>query len=127
MYMWDWIPVRDGASVQGSVVSTGPPTAVLLGHEVEGGRAWAIGASGCAILQHGVELGLGHGQAFGMKVAWAAGYWRAGCCANVMLGVVPHLAIAPCWFRQLREFLQEAVRGRASRDDFYTGEGWIVR
>ena len=36
LYVWDWIPVRDGASVKGSVVSTGPPAAVLR-HELEGG------------------------------------------------------------------------------------------
>jgi RecB family endonuclease NucS len=34
--MWDLVKVRDGASVQGSVISTRPPTA-LLGHEMEGG------------------------------------------------------------------------------------------
>jgi hypothetical protein len=123
LYMWDWIPVSDGVSVQSLVVSTGPPTAVLLGHEMEGGRPQSLGASGCAVQQHGVELGLGHGQAFRIKAAWAAGYWRAGCCANVVRGVVPHLAMAAGWFRQLREFFQEAVRGRASCNDFYTGDG----
>ena len=86
LYMWDWIPVRDGASIQGLVGSTGPPTAVLLGHEMEGGRPWALGVSGCAVLQHGVELGLGYGQAFRIKAAWAAGHWRARCCANVLCG-----------------------------------------
>ena len=53
LYVWDWIPVGDGAILQGLVVSTGPPTTVLLEHEMEGRRAWALGASGCAILQHG--------------------------------------------------------------------------
>ena len=62
LYVWDRIPVWNGASVQGSVVSTGPLTAVLLGYEMEGGRPWAIGASGSAIPQHGVELSLGDGQ-----------------------------------------------------------------
>jgi hypothetical protein len=32
LYVWDWVPVRDGASVESSVISTGSPTAVLLGH-----------------------------------------------------------------------------------------------
>jgi hypothetical protein len=50
LYMWDQIPVRDGVSVQSSVISTGPPTAVLLGHEMEGGRPWTLGVSGCAVL-----------------------------------------------------------------------------
>ena len=54
LYVWCWIPVWDGASVQGSVVSTGPATAVLLRHEMEGGRQWAFGASGGAFPQHGV-------------------------------------------------------------------------
>ena len=60
LYVWDWIPVRDGASVKGSVVSTGPPTAILR-HEIEGQRPWALDASCSAVLQHGVELGLGDG------------------------------------------------------------------
>jgi len=36
--VWYWISVRDGARVEGSVVSTGPTTVVLLWHEMEGGR-----------------------------------------------------------------------------------------
>ena len=80
MNVRDWIPLMDGASVQGSVISTGPPTAVLLGHEMESGRPCALGASGCAVLQYGVELGLGHGQAVRFKPAWAAGYWWVGPC-----------------------------------------------
>jgi hypothetical protein len=31
LYVWDWVPVRDGASVGSSVISTGSPTDVL-GH-----------------------------------------------------------------------------------------------
>jgi hypothetical protein len=37
LYVWDWVPVRYSKGVECSVVSTGPPTAVLLGHETEGG------------------------------------------------------------------------------------------
>ena len=122
LYVWYWIPVWDGASVQGSVVSTGPPTAVLLWHEMEGGRPWAFGASGGAILQHGVELGLGNSQTVWCQVAWAAGYRWAGCGADVMCCVVPDLVVASCWFGQPREFLQEAVWWRASSDDFDTGD-----
>ena len=99
-----------------------PPTTLLLWHEMGGGRPWTFGASGCTAPQHGVELGLGHGQAVRIKAAWAAGYWRAGRCLDVMCGVKPHLVMAPCRFRQLREFLQEAVWGLASCDDFYTGD-----
>ena len=89
---------------------------------MEGGRPWALGASGCAVLQHSVELGLGHDQAVRIKAAWAAGYWRDRCCVDVMRGVVPHLAMAPIRFRQIRKFLQEAVQGFASRNDLYTGD-----
>jgi len=96
LYVWDWIPVRNGASIKGSVVSTGPPTAVLLQHEMEGGRPWTLGASGSAIPQHGVELALGDGQAVWCQAAWAAGYRWAGCCADVMHCVVLELAVAPC-------------------------------
>jgi len=32
LYVWDWLPVRDGASVESSIISTGSPTSVLLGH-----------------------------------------------------------------------------------------------
>ena len=60
LYVWDWIPVRNGPSVKGSIVSTGPPTAVLR-HEMELGLQWVLGASGSAFPQHGVELGLGVG------------------------------------------------------------------
>ena len=93
----------DGASVQGSAVSTGPKTAVL-GNEMKGGRPWNLGASGYTVLQHGDELGIGHGQAFRTKAVWVAGYWRARCCANVVCGV-PQLTIAPCRFLQVWEFL----------------------
>lgn len=54
--------------------------------------------SGCTVLQHGVELHLGQSQAVRAKVVWAAGYWRAGCYADVMCGVVPHLAVTPVGF-----------------------------
>jgi hypothetical protein len=97
LYVWDRIPVWDGASVQSSIISAGPPTVVLLGDEMEGGRPWTLDTSGCAVLQHGVELGFGHCQAVRIKTAWAAGYWWAGRCAYVMLGAVSHLAVAPCW------------------------------
>jgi hypothetical protein len=49
LYVRDWIPVRDGASVESSVISTGSPTAVLLGHQTEGRQPWALGTSGCTI------------------------------------------------------------------------------
>jgi len=84
---------------------------------MEGGRPWALGASGGAVPQHGVGLGLSNGQA-----AWAAGYGWAGCCAGVMCCVVPDLPVAPCWLGHSREFLQEAVWWRASSDDFDTGD-----
>ena len=37
LYMWNWVPVRNGASVECSVVATGPSTDILLGNEMEGG------------------------------------------------------------------------------------------
>ena len=43
--VWDWIPVRDGPSVKGSIVSTDLPTAFLLWHEIEGGRTRALGST----------------------------------------------------------------------------------
>jgi hypothetical protein len=54
LYVWDRIPVRVGASVQSSIISAMPPNAVLLGHEVDGGRPWTFGASGSDVLNHGV-------------------------------------------------------------------------
>jgi len=45
LYVWDWIPVQDGPSVKGSIVSTEPPTTVLLRYEMEGGRTRALGSS----------------------------------------------------------------------------------
>jgi len=122
LYVWDWVPVRDGASVKSSVVSTGPPTTVLLWHEMEGGQPWALGTSGSAVPQHGVELGLGDGQAVWGKAAWVAGYRWAGCCVDVMCRVVADLTMAPCWLGQPREFFQKAVWWCVSCDDFYTGD-----
>jgi len=54
---------------------------------MEGGRPWAFGASGGAVPQQGVELGLGDGQ-----VVWCqtAGYRWAGCCADVLCCAGPH-------------------------------------
>ena len=60
-YMWHWVPVRNGASFECSVVSTGSPNAVLLGHEMEGERPRSLGASGCNIPQQGVEFSLDYG------------------------------------------------------------------
>jgi hypothetical protein len=74
-------------------------------------------ASGCTVVQHGVELSLGHGKTVWDEAARAPGCRRAGCCPDVMCSFVPHLATAACWFRQPREFLQEFVWGRASCDD----------
>jgi hypothetical protein len=37
LYVRAWIPVRYGVSVKGSVVPTGSPTAVLLGHQMKCG------------------------------------------------------------------------------------------
>jgi hypothetical protein len=119
LYVWDWIPVRNGPSVKGSMVSTGPPTAVLR-HEMEGGRPRALGTSGGAVSSHGGEFGLGV-QAVWCQASWSAGYRWAGCCADVMRCVVLDLAMTPCWLGQPREFLQEAVWCSASSDDFYTG------
>ena len=80
LYVWDWIPVMYGLSVKGSVFSTGPPTTVLR-YEMEGGRPWALRASGSAISQHGVELGFGYDQVVWCQAACAAGFRWAECCA----------------------------------------------
>jgi hypothetical protein len=32
LHVWDCVPARDGASVESSVVSTGSPTAILVGY-----------------------------------------------------------------------------------------------
>ena len=34
LYVWHWVPVRNGASIEGSIVSTWSPTGVLLRYEV---------------------------------------------------------------------------------------------
>ena len=57
---------------------------------MEGGRPWALGMSGCAVPQHGVEFSLGHGQAVQCK---AAGYWWTGRRVYMVYGVVPHLTM----------------------------------
>jgi len=117
------IPVWNGASVEGSVVSAGSPAAVLCGQYVEGGRTWFLGATGCAVLQHGVEFSLGHGHAVRCKAAWAAGYWRTWRLADMVRCVVPHLTLDAGRFCEPREFLHEAVCGRKSYDDLHIGDG----
>jgi len=96
--VWHWEPVRDSASVKGSVVSTGPPTAVIQ-HEMEGRRPWALGASGIAVPQHGIEIGIGESQAVWCQAGWAECYRWAVCCAGVMCCVVQDFAVAPSRLR----------------------------
>ena len=50
LYVWNWLPVRNGASIECSLVAIGSPTAVL-GHEMEGRRPRYLGASGCSFPQ----------------------------------------------------------------------------
>jgi hypothetical protein len=50
LYIWNWVTIGDGSSVEGSIVTAMPSAAVLLGHEVESGRSWALGTSGCIVL-----------------------------------------------------------------------------
>ena len=119
--VWYWIPVRDCVSVEGSLVSTGPPTVVLLWHEMEVGRQWAFGASSGAVPQHGVDLGLGVGHTVWCQAAWSVGYGWTGFCANVVCCVVPDVAVVPCWLGKTRELFQEAVWCCASSDDFKLG------
>jgi hypothetical protein len=104
LYVWDWLSVRNSASVHGSVYYTRPPTAVL-GHEMEDGRLWSFGTSGCTFLQHGVELVDGQSQAVRNKAACVANYCRARCCVDVICGDVPNLKLYPYCFSQLRQFL----------------------
>jgi hypothetical protein len=104
LYVWDRLPFRNSASVKGSVVSARPPNTVLFRYEMQGGRPCAFGASGCAVLQHGVKLSLGHDQAFRNKAAWAAVYWMAGCCSNVVSGVL-QFGMSACRLCQLWKFL----------------------
>jgi hypothetical protein len=84
LYVWDSVSVRDCESDLGSVISIKSTAVVLLGHEMEGGRPWALGTSGSTVPQHGVEIGLGQSQAVRSKVTWASGNWRAGCCVDVV-------------------------------------------
>ena len=90
---------------------------------MEGGQ-WSPDASGCTVRQHGVEFGLGQGQAVWGKVARAAGYRRADC-PDVVCCVMTYSAMLPSWSCQSREFLQEVVWGRASCDYLYAGDSWL--
>jgi len=49
----------------------------------------------CAISHHAVELSLGHCQAVRSKAAWAADHWESRCCADMVNGVLLHLAVDP--------------------------------
>ena len=119
--VWYWIPVRDGTTVEGSLVSKGPPTVVLLCHEMEDVRPCAFGASGGAVPQHGDEHDLGDGHTVWCQAAWTAGYGCAEYGANEVCCVVPELAVGLCWLGQPREFLQKALCLCALSDDFETG------
>jgi len=73
LYVWDWIPVRDGLNVKGSVVSTWASNRCPSARD--GGRTRrALGVSGSAVPQHGVELWLSDGQVVWCQAAWSAGY-----------------------------------------------------
>ena len=101
LYVWDYVSVGDSESVQGSEISTRPPTAVLLGYEMESGWPWSLGTSGCTVPQHGVVLNFGHGQAGRRKAAgWpvAALFWsHSGACLARAAFASFHLP-QPLWF-----------------------------
>ena len=78
LYVWDWIPVRVGPSVKGSIDSTGLPTGVLLRHEIVGGQR-VLGAFIGAFPQHGVKLILGVGLAVWCRATYVSCYSWAGC------------------------------------------------
>ena len=46
-----------------------------------------------------------------------------GRCADVVRGILPHLAMDPCWFGQLQNVLQEAVWEHSACDDSLGTDG----
>ena len=50
-YVWNCVIIRNGGSVECTVVATGSPNADLLGHEEECGRPRSRGAPGCSVPQ----------------------------------------------------------------------------
>jgi hypothetical protein len=91
----DGITVGDSACIEGSVISTRPPTAAFLGHEVKSRWPWSLSTSCCSTSQHGVEFCLGESKGVGRNAAEAAGYRWAGCSPDVMCSVVLNLSVGP--------------------------------
>ena len=83
LYVWNCVPVRNSASVECSVVATVSTTAVILGHEMEGGR------------HSPRRVGLYRSAAWRRIRPWprpseaarTAGYRRGGCYPDVCCDV----------------------------------------
>jgi hypothetical protein len=73
MDMPDGVAVGNGTRVEGSVIATGTPPVAFLGYDVERRRQGTLGASSCAVPQHGVELGFGDSQLIRCQSPWSAG------------------------------------------------------
>jgi len=120
LYVWDWKHVRDGPTFKGSIVSTGPPIAVLLQHVMEGGTMGPRLVWRCrlAVLCRTRPW------------RWPSCLVAGGVCGKLPVGRVLcgcdalcflDLSIASCWLCLPRDFLQEALCCSASSDYFSLG------
>jgi hypothetical protein len=121
MDMRDGVAVGNSAGVQGSVVTAGTPTVVLLGHDMECGGPRTFGAASCAILQHGVEFGLGNSEPVRCEATWSAGDWWARCGPDVVDRVVAHFMLKTSGTCEGWELGEEGVDWSAATDDFHPG------
>jgi hypothetical protein len=68
--VFNGVLVRDSVCVQGLLISTWPPTAALLGQDMEGWWPWSLVSTlCCAVSQHDIKLILKHHQVVRSKVA----------------------------------------------------------
>ena len=56
LYVQHWVPVGGGGVVQATEITTGKPTAISLGHHVQGGGPRTVGTAHDAEALHGGEL-----------------------------------------------------------------------
>jgi len=119
LYMWNWVPVWNGASVECSVVATGPPTAVFLGHDLEGGDHCRSARPAVSSRSMASKSALATAKRSGAmprgRQATGGPDVRMWLCCDVPRDG-SQLVLST------RELLQKAVWGRASCNYLYAGD-----
>jgi hypothetical protein len=122
MDMPDGVAVGNCTGVEGSVIATGTPPVALLGNDVECRRPGTLGAVRCAILQHGVELGLCDSEPIQCQSPLSAGDRWARYSPDVVDSIMADFALDSGWAGEVREFGEDAFDRRATSDGLDAGD-----